>query len=113
MTQSSEAQLLDFLKKADSPAEADVYPDPAGTEAPNTEAVTFSDEAQETSQDVREGVVDRLFDHKSKSDVAERALVGAVLSEKDLETSSLQLQPVEKVSHPTLSERVLGTFGRL
>lgn len=93
-----------------------VREDPPGIPEKNTEAVRFSDTAQESSKDGREGVMDRVLQHKSKSDVAERALVGAVLNTKDLETSSIQLKPVEKISHPrpsTLMEQVVRTTGRV
>jgi hypothetical protein len=108
-------QLTEFLKVADSPAEMTVREDPPGIPEENTEAVRFSDVAQESSKDSKEGVMGRVLDHKSKSDVAERALVGAVLDTKDLETSSLQLKPVEKVSHPrarTLLEETVAKLGR-
>lgn len=116
MTQTHEERLIAFLKEADAPAEAEVYPDPTGIPEERTEAVNFSDAAQESSKDVREGVADRLLAHKSNSDTAERALVGAVLSAKDLETSSIQLKPVEKVSFQrsqTLLEQTYGKLGRL
>jgi len=115
MAQTHEDPLTEFLKAADSTAEMTVRADPPGIPEENTEPVHFSDVAQESSKDGREGVMDRVLDYKSKSDVAERALVGAVLNTKDLETSSLQLQPVEKVSHPrakTLLEATVATFGR-
>ena len=107
MSQTNEEIFLDYItKKAE-----DVYPDPPGTEAPNTEAVVFSDVAQESNKDVKEGVPDRLLENKGKSDAAERALVGNILPQG--ETSSIQLKPVEKVSSPTLMEQTLKTVGFL
>lgn len=110
MSQTSEERFLDFINKQ---AE-DVYPDPTGAPEQRTEAVEFSDKAQEISKDVKEGVPDRLLEHKSKSDSAERALVGNVLPQG--ETSSIQLKSVEKVSAPrsqTLMEQTLKTVGFL
>jgi hypothetical protein len=114
MSQTTEERFLDYIKQADSPADATVYPDPAGIPPENTEAVRFSDVAQESSKDVREGVADRLLPMKSQSDAAERALVGYILPRG--ETSSIQLKSVEKVSFPrsqTLMEQTVGKLGFL
>lgn len=111
MAQTTENSLLDYLNKT---AE-DPYEELPGTPEQGTGEISFSDVAQESNKDVKEGVTDRLFAQKSRSDAAERALVGAVLNTKDLETSSIQLKPVEKVSFPrsqTLLEQTVGKLGR-
>lgn len=116
MAQTHEEKFLEFLKHADAPAEMTVREDPPGIPDPNTEAVNFSDAAQESNQDGRQGMADRVLSHKNKSDVAARALIGAVIDTKDYETSSVQLKPGEKVSFvrsPTLMQAAVSKFGRL
>jgi hypothetical protein len=117
MTQPSEERFLEFLKRAETetiPGNSETYEDPAGlTHPPNTEAVTFSDTAQNSSKEVREGVPGRLLESKDQVLARERALVGAVLDTRDFETSSINLKPVEKVSSPTLLEQTLRTVGYL
>jgi hypothetical protein len=118
MTQSSEQRFLDFLKVADSPdlvqGTTDHYEDQPEIEPKhNIEPVNFTDTAQASSKDVREGVPGRLLQSKDQVLARERALVGAILNTRDFETSSINLKPVEKVSSPTLMERVLSTAGRL
>ena len=111
MAQTSEEQFLSYIAKGAESEAPQVYEDPPDTPEQNTEAVVFSDVAQESSKDVKEGVLDRLLDHKDKSDSAARALVGNILPQG--ETRSLQLKSVEKVSHPTLIEQTLRVAGRL
>lgn len=119
-------QLTEFLKTAedmetnkdDSTAVGgtNLYKDPPGIPEANTEPVRFSNTAQESSKDVREGVPGRLLSSPTTSNAAQRALIGAVLKEKDFETSNIQIKPVEKVSHPrsqTLLEQTLGKLGRV
>src|SRR5688572_10537978 len=98
MANQSEKQFLDFIKQSSSEADMTVREDPPGIPEENTEAIRFSDVAQESNKDGREGMPNRVLSQKAKSDAAERALVGAVLSTRDFETSSIQLKPVEKVS---------------
>lgn len=110
MPQTFESQFLDFIKSGE-----DVYQDPPGATEPNSDAISFSDVAQDSNKEVKEDVPNRLLSQKSRSDAAERALVGAVLNTKDLETSSIQLKPVEKVSFqrsPTLLEDTVRKLGR-
>lgn len=111
MTQSAEERFLDFLKVAESPDLVPGTPDhyeeqPEIEPKHNTDAVTFTDTAQESSKDVREGVPGRLLNSKDQVLARERALVGNILSTRDFETSSINLKPVEKVSQPTLMEQV-------
>lgn len=111
---TSETAFLDFFKKADSDAAMTVR---ESTEREDDRpAVEFSDVAQEGNKDTREGVTNRTIGSKSKSDVAEKALVGNILSTRDFETSNIQVKPVEKVSFPrslSLMETVLNRCGRL
>jgi hypothetical protein len=115
MAKTSEDQLIDFIKAADSKAEMTVREDPPGLPEENTEAIRFSDVAQDGNKDTKEGVPERVLTSKPKTDAADRALIGAVLTTRDFETSSIHLKPVEKVSHPrqqTLLSRVVSLTGR-
>lgn len=112
--------LTEYLEKAAEDLEtnkdettavgsATVYPDPPALPERNTKAVTFSDLAQESAQDIRKGVPERLLSSPASSNAAEHALIGNVLATKDYETSNVQLKPKEKISHPraqTLMEMV-------
>ncbi len=110
---STEERFLEYLaKKADSES-VDLYPGPESEIPKVVEPITFSDAAQAENKLVREGVPDRLLPNKAKSDAAERAIVSAIFNTRDFETSSIQLKPVEKVSHLTLAEQVVRKFGRL
>jgi hypothetical protein len=110
----SETQFLDFIKGAEAPktdedapaeTEVEVYPDQTSDIEAAEEAVAFSDTAQESSKDVREGVARRLFPGVQK----ERGVVGNILPRG--ETNSIQLGGSEKVSFPrsqTLTEKTRG-----
>lgn len=114
--QNSETDFLDFLKHADAPTDVAVRTDENEDTDTRTEAAQFSDVARESNQEGREDQPGRLLEHKRKSDVAERALVGAVLNMNDFETSNIQISPNEKVSHPrsvSLMETVVRKCGRL
>jgi hypothetical protein len=123
MTQTHEERFLAFIKGAenletniDSTAgttpSPEVYADPEDAPTQRTEAVEFSDVAQEGSRDVRQGVMSRVLDNVSRTQEVGRALVSAMVGE-NYETTALSLRPAEKISHPTLSEMVVGRCGRL
>lgn len=113
----SEKQFLDYVKSAEAtPTNEDdsakgkieVYSD-VSSSIEQPDVVEFSDTAQESSKDVREGVASRLLDLQR-----ERGVIGNILPQG--ETSSIQLKPVEKVSSrhaPTLMEQTLGLLGRV
>lgn len=123
MTQTHEERFLAFIKGAenletniDSTAgttpSPEVYEDPEDAPTQRTEAVEFSDVAQAGSQDVHQGVMSRLLDNVGRTQEVGRALIGAMVN-GDYETTALSLKPAEKISHLTLSEMVVGKFGRL
>jgi hypothetical protein len=121
MTLPSEREFLDFLKQAAPLLESNedestavggnrAYADPPNHPAQNTEAVTFSGKAQQTSQDVRQGTTDRLLSSKANAKSVDRALIGKLYSNHG-EAHSLQLAP-EKVSH-VRQETLMESVGRL
>lgn len=113
MSTTKSSELLDFLKQS---AESEmVVREESESNEPVTDAVNFSDVAQDGSIDTKAGVTNRIFAQKGKSDAAERALMGAVLNTRDFETSNIQIKPVEKVSFQrseSLRDRVIKKFGR-
>lgn len=113
---NSETDFLDFLKSADSKSDMTVREDSPGIEPESTEAVRFTDVAQDGAKDTKEGVTSRVLAEKAKSDARERALIGSVLSTRDFETSNIQIKPVEKVSSQlptTLRDQVRNKLGRV
>lgn len=126
MANQSEQAFLDYLSKKAEETGSDidmsnrvgttnVYPEPADAPERLTEPVHFSDAAQESSKDVRSGVPERVLSGKPSVDAAERALIGAVLTTRDFETSNISLKPVEKVSYArssTLLEQTRSLLGR-
>lgn len=115
MAKTSEQSFLDYIKTAEE-GEVTVREDPPGIPPQNTEAIRFSDAAQESNKDGKEEQAARLFDSKASADTANRALIGAVLDTRDFETSAVGLKPVEKISHPrqqTLMEKTRAVCGRI
>ena len=128
MVHPSEQALIDFLSKGAESTQTEtdddkrtavgttnVYPEPSDVPIRHADPVNFSDAVQDSSKDVRSGVSERVLSSKPSVDAAERALLGAVLTTRDFETSNISLKPVEKVSHvrsQTLLEQTRSLLGR-
>jgi hypothetical protein len=106
------SEALETNDTTSTSATAEVYSSQKSEECTDHEPVEFSDTAQSSSKDVREGVLDRVLIHTQK----ERALIGNILDGKSVETQAIQLRPVEKVSHPrsqTLMEQTRNLLNRV